>query len=136
MYDKLKDLDMEMMVLDAGYKTPAIARELLKDGIQPLFPYKRPMTKMDSSGNMSMSTMSTMTAISVRRIRSLLIGQRTGRVTKNTRAIKASVKTVLTFPNVQKAKSMKKRSPATFGKSIWKPVRISAILSGTKRFIC
>ena len=45
LYDKLKDLDMEMMVLDAGYKTPAIARELLKDGIQPLFPYKRPMTK-------------------------------------------------------------------------------------------
>ena len=36
---------MEMMVLDAGYKTPSIARELLKDGIQPLFPYKRPMTK-------------------------------------------------------------------------------------------
>ena len=45
MYNKLKDLDMEMMVLDAGYKTPAITRELLKDGIQPLFPYKRPMTK-------------------------------------------------------------------------------------------
>lgn len=45
MYDKLKDLDMEMMVLAAGYKTPVIARELLKDGIQPLFPYKRPMTK-------------------------------------------------------------------------------------------
>ena len=80
--------------------------------------------------------MSTMTAISVRQIRSLLIGQRTGRVTKNTRAIKVSVKTVLTFPNVQKAKSMKKRSPATFGKSIWKPVRIFVILSGTKRFIC
>ena len=45
LYDKLKNLDMEMMVLDAGYKTPAIARELLKEGIQPLFPYKRPMTK-------------------------------------------------------------------------------------------
>ena len=45
LYDKIKDLDMERMVLDAGYKTPAIARELLKDGIDPLFPYKRPMTK-------------------------------------------------------------------------------------------
>ena len=45
MYDKLKELDMEMMVLDAGYKTPAIARELIKDGVEPLFPYKRPMTK-------------------------------------------------------------------------------------------
>ena len=45
LYDKVKDLDMEMMVLDAGYKTPPIARELLKEGIQPLFPYKCPMTK-------------------------------------------------------------------------------------------
>ena len=31
--------------MDAGYKTPAIAHLLLEDGIQPLFPYKRPMTK-------------------------------------------------------------------------------------------
>ena len=34
-----------MIVADAGYKTPAIARQLLKDRIEPLFPYKRPMTK-------------------------------------------------------------------------------------------
>ncbi len=34
-----------MMIMDAGYKTPAIAHLLLEDGIQPLFPYKRPMTK-------------------------------------------------------------------------------------------
>ncbi len=34
-----------MIVADAGYKTPAIAHQLLKDGIKPLFPYKRPMTK-------------------------------------------------------------------------------------------
>ena len=31
--------------MDAGYKTPAIAKLLLDEGIQPLFPYKRPMTK-------------------------------------------------------------------------------------------
>ena len=91
---------------------------------------------MDSSRNMSMSMMNTMTVISVQRIRFSLIGQQTGMAIKNTKVIKTSVKTVLIFPNVQKAKSMKKRSPATFGKSIWKPVRISAILSGTKRFIC
>lgn len=29
----------------AGYKTPAIAHQLLEDGIQPLFPYTRPKTK-------------------------------------------------------------------------------------------
>ena len=34
-----------MIVADAGYKTPAIPHRLLEDGIQPLFPYKRPMTK-------------------------------------------------------------------------------------------
>ena len=40
-----KFLKPEMIVADAGYKTPAIARQLLKDRIEPLFPYKRPMTK-------------------------------------------------------------------------------------------
>ena len=45
LYDKLADYDPGMMVMDAGYKTPAIARQLLKDGTEPLFPYKRPQTK-------------------------------------------------------------------------------------------
>ena len=34
-----------MVAADAGYRTPAIARELIEDGVKPLFPYKRPMTK-------------------------------------------------------------------------------------------
>ena len=33
------------MIVDPGYKTPAIAKQLINDGIKPLFPYKRPMTK-------------------------------------------------------------------------------------------
>jgi transposase len=33
------------VVLDAGYKTPAIARQIIKDGRTPVMPYKRPMTK-------------------------------------------------------------------------------------------
>lgn len=45
LYDKIKDMGMETLVADAGYKTPAIAKLLIDDGIQPLFPYKRPMTK-------------------------------------------------------------------------------------------
>ena len=45
LYDKIKDLGIETMIVDAGYKTPAIAKLLLDDGIRPLFPYKRPMTK-------------------------------------------------------------------------------------------
>lgn len=34
-----------MIVADAGYKTPAIAKMLIDDGITPVFPYKRPYTK-------------------------------------------------------------------------------------------
>ena len=36
---------MEYCVVDAGYKTPAIAKLLIDDGVKPVFPYKRPMTK-------------------------------------------------------------------------------------------
>ncbi len=44
-YDKLENIGMEKCVVDAGYKTPAIAKLLLDDGVKPVFPYKRPMTK-------------------------------------------------------------------------------------------
>ena len=45
LYEKLADKGMEYCIVDAGYKTPAIAKMLLDDGVKPLFPYKRPMTK-------------------------------------------------------------------------------------------
>jgi transposase len=45
LYDKIKGIGIQTLVADAGYKTPAIAKMLLDDGINPLFPYKRPMTK-------------------------------------------------------------------------------------------
>jgi hypothetical protein len=45
LYDKLKDIGIKTLVADAGYKTPAIAKLLIDDGITPLLPYKRPMTK-------------------------------------------------------------------------------------------
>lgn len=45
LYAKLKKFDMKMLVADAGYKIPAIAKMIIDDGIKPLFPYKRPMTK-------------------------------------------------------------------------------------------
>ena len=44
-YDKIKNEDLDVIIADAGYKTPAIAKLLLDDGILPLFPYKRPATK-------------------------------------------------------------------------------------------
>lgn len=46
LYDKLAErFQPEMMVMDAGYKTPAIAHLLIEEGTDPLFPYKCPMTK-------------------------------------------------------------------------------------------
>jgi transposase len=44
-YEKIKHPDLKKMVLDAGYKNPAIAKRLLDDEIIPVFPYTRPMTK-------------------------------------------------------------------------------------------
>ncbi len=44
-YEKIKNENLKMVVMDAGYKTPAIAKQLLDDGVEPLFPYKVPMTK-------------------------------------------------------------------------------------------
>lgn len=44
-YQKIKPYEPEMLVMDAGYKTPAIARMLIRDFVKPLLPYKRPMTK-------------------------------------------------------------------------------------------
>lgn len=45
LYEKVMPFNPSMIIADAGYRTPAIARQLLLDGIEPLFPYKCPMTK-------------------------------------------------------------------------------------------
>ena len=45
LYDKIKDMGIKTLIADAGYKTPAIAKLLIDEGISPLLPYKRPMTK-------------------------------------------------------------------------------------------
>jgi len=46
-YERLveKYPEIENVALDAGYRTPAIARQILKDSKMPIMPYKRPMTK-------------------------------------------------------------------------------------------
>lgn len=46
LYDKIKKIDgLDVIIADAGYKTPGIAKMIIDDGLTPLFPYKRPMTK-------------------------------------------------------------------------------------------
>ena len=44
LYDKLKEFDPCLMVMDAGYKTPAIIRKLLLGGVVPLMPRVDPKT--------------------------------------------------------------------------------------------
>lgn len=46
-YDKVKENyeGIKNIGLDSGYKTPAIAREIIESGHKPYLPYKRPMTK-------------------------------------------------------------------------------------------
>ncbi|MGM0146331.1 IS1182 family transposase [Enterococcus sp. AZ162] len=46
LFNKLKGaFPLEKLIMDAGYKTPAIAQLLLEHKLTPIFPYKRPMTK-------------------------------------------------------------------------------------------
>ncbi len=45
LYDKLDKENIDVLIADAGYKTPAIAKLIMDDSIKALFPYKRPMTK-------------------------------------------------------------------------------------------
>ena len=46
-YDKVKVFAPKFMVMDAGYKIPAIARLLIKNKIIPVLPYTRPKGKKD-----------------------------------------------------------------------------------------
>ncbi len=45
LFDKISGIGIRTLIADAGYKTPAIAKLLIDNGITPLFPYKNPMTK-------------------------------------------------------------------------------------------
>ena len=45
LYDKLKIYEIDKLIADAAYKTPAIAKLLIDDNISPIFPYTRPQTK-------------------------------------------------------------------------------------------
>lgn len=68
-YEKINHLDIEVVLGDTAYKTPAIAHKLKEDGIALLSTYSRPKTKDGFSANTNMFTMNTMTVISVRRIK-------------------------------------------------------------------
>ncbi len=78
LYNKLKDYKTEMIIADAGYRSPAIAREIIKDGIEPLLPYKRPMTKDGFFKKMNMYMTNIMIVIFVQKIKYLTTRPQTG----------------------------------------------------------
>ncbi len=45
LYEKIKNIGIKTLVMDSGYRSPAIAKLVIDDEINPLLPYKRPMTK-------------------------------------------------------------------------------------------
>ncbi len=45
--NEIKELKPEKIVMDAGYKTPAIARMLIEDEILPVLPYTAPRKKTE-----------------------------------------------------------------------------------------
>lgn len=64
LYDKLKAFKIKRIIAEAGYKTPAIAKLLIDDHIEPIFPYTRPQTKDVFLTKTSMFMMNTTIVIS------------------------------------------------------------------------
>jgi hypothetical protein len=62
--------EIEAVVIDAGYKTPGICREIIKAEKLPVMPYKRPMTKKVTLENTNLFTTSIMIAIFAPKARS------------------------------------------------------------------
>lgn len=97
---------MKYCIVDAGYKTPAIAKLLLDDGIKPVFPYKRPMTKDGFSGNLSMYMMSIMMLIFVQGITFCITARQIGTDIASIKAVDRFAKSASIFRSVQKARTM------------------------------
>lgn len=97
-----------MIIADAGYRTPAIARRLLLDGIEPLFPYKPPMTKEGyfRKHDYVYDEYSITTAIFALKIKCFLIAQQIEMAIVNTKAVDIFAVIVPRNLNAQKAKIM------------------------------
>lgn len=81
----------------AGYKTPAIAKLLLNDGVEPLFSYKRPMTKNGFFRKHEYVYDEMYDCICALRIRYLNIPPPTGMAIGNIRAIRETVYPIRTL---------------------------------------
>ena len=85
---------MKYCIVDDGYKTPAIAKMLLVDGITPMFLFKRPMTKEGFLENMSMYMTNIMMHTFVPIIISCIIVPPTERNIENTKVAEKSVNNI------------------------------------------
>ncbi|GIW49923.1 MAG: transposase [Anoxybacillus sp.] len=65
--------------IDAGYKTPAIAKYLLEQEIHPIWPYTRQRRKMGSSENLNLHMTNILTVTFVQITKCYLIQQRIGK---------------------------------------------------------
>ena len=106
LYDKIKHYHPAMIVADAGYRTPAIAHELLEDGVEPLFPYKRANDeRRNFSVNTSMYMMRRM-IVTYARENQILSYRTTNRDgSKNTTVVENYVPIAQVSINVRKAKN-------------------------------
>ena len=95
LYDKVRKYAPDMMVLDSGFRTPAIAYQLLEDGIDPLFPYKRPQTKDGFLRNTIMLMMNISIVTFVQRTKFCDMPRQAEKDIEN---IKVTVKNVKTVP--------------------------------------
>ena len=66
---RVKSFEPEMIVADCRIQDTSDCQTTSEDRIEPLFPYKRPMTKEGFLRNMNMFMMNTMIVTSVQKIR-------------------------------------------------------------------
>ena len=100
--------EVKAVAVDAGYKIPAIMKEIIDSQRIPCAPYRRPQTKDGFFKNTSMSMMNTMTASFAQITRCSAIPQPIAMAIGNSKAILKSAIPVLCAPSVLKAKPVKR----------------------------
>ena len=131
LYDKIKGYAPEMVIMDAGYRTPAIAHELLTDGIQPLLPYKRPMTRDGFFKKYEYVYDEYYDCYICPEEHILTYRTTTGRGIGSIRVVGPTAPTVRALRDAPTARAMSRQSPGMYGKDIWRQWKISAIPVGT-----
>jgi len=123
-WDKIYDnvtskFDVQFVAMDAGYKTPWIAKKTLDDGKIPVLPYNMIPQKMYSSAPT---------------VRSFAIPQQTETGKGSTAALPKTVSTAHPKPTVKRTRKGKRYSQLTSGRNTWILWRLSERLTLESRF--